>query len=444
MIDAWTWIGTTFNNREIATGLWFTAGLIVCLASKSVRSSLFDLVVIALNSKLVMLFGSFAANTAFVVWIVAFFGMWSSDQSAATVLWVLLSGLAMLGRALGAKEGEGYFRKLFWDTFKITGLFEFVVVAFSFSLLAELVVVPLLFLGGAMLAVAGGKDEYAKVKGLIEGILAIFIMYVLWKSVSQIWAEPTKFFTTQTGRNFLLPAFLMIGSIPIAYFWYCYSYIEQARIQIDLKTFQTDELKTYARKRFFLVFMARPWLLRRATRQFHTLPAKVNTDVDRIIQGIYTQERNAEHPPEVNPIHGWSPYLARYFLTEHDLETNDYHDGGYNDEWWASSSYIDLDEHILPNRAVFYLEGTEEVVKTLKLTGKFADEFDAVTALHKLDQIAIDLIRAALELPEDEPQTIVPDGFEYEVQSDSTTIKKWSQRYPGNKGFEVFITLSKS
>lgn len=178
---------------------------------------------------------------------------------------------------------------------------------------------------------------------------------------------------------------LTIGSIPVLYLLFCYSHIQQARIQIDQKTFQSDELKQYARKRFFLIFPLRPWLLRRATRQFHILPAKTNADVDRIVSTILDYERHEEEPLTVDPSRGWSPFDAREFLKEYGLQTNDYHQG--YDEYWASSPYVDLDTHMLPNKAVFYIEGLEGVVTTLKLTGKLIDDFDSREAIRKLRDI---------------------------------------------------------
>lgn len=121
------------------------------------------------------------------------------------------------------------------------------------------------------------------------------------------------------------------------YVWFCYSHIEPATIQIDMKTFQSGDLKRYAKRRFFLTFMARPWLLRRAVRQFHNLPAETNEDVDKIVREILTYERQVENPSEVDPKIGWSPYLASKFLSELELKTGDYHSDGFDDQWWAIS-----------------------------------------------------------------------------------------------------------
>ena len=370
-----TWLQEAFNNREIAIGLWIILGLLFCLFRANLRSSLRDLASALIARKLLLFFGIVAINVVALCWLLAELGLWSMSQMPSTILWFAMGGCVFAGRALQSKEDDQYFRKLFRGSMKLGGIFEFIVAAYTFSLVTELVLVPILFFLAATLAFAETKPEYAKAKVLLELILATFAIVLVWNSLSSVWSQPDQFFKTDTGRNFVLPILLTVGSIPVFYLLFCYSHIERARIQIDQMTFQSDNLKEYARKRFFLIFPLRPWLLRRATRQFHAIPARTNADVDQIISDILNYERDEEAPPIVDPSKGWSPFVARDFLREKGLRTNDYHKG--HDEYWASSEYVDLDRHILPNKAVFYIKGQEGVVTTLKLTGKFMDDFES-------------------------------------------------------------------
>jgi hypothetical protein len=88
------------------------------------------------------------------------------------------------------------------------------------------------------------------------------------------------------------------------------------------------------------------------------------------------------------------------------LRTNDYHKG--YDEYWASSPYVDLDAHILPNKAVFYIEGLESVVTTLKLTGKFMDDFDSKEAMQKLRELGASLCEKATGHDDIDIDSLIP------------------------------------
>ena len=443
MEQFFNWLTATFNNRELAIGLWVAAGLLFCLTRTDLRKGLWSVLRALSAQKLLIFFGIIAVNVAALCWLLAAIGLWSTAQIPATILWFVIAGCVMGGRALQAQEDDGHFRGLLKGSLRLGGVFEFIVVAQSFGIVTELALVPILFLLGAMLVMSEAKPEHAQVKTLLEFLLAAIVGIFLWNSISSIWGQPEQFFTTDTGRNFIFPILMTIGCIPIFYVLYCYSHIEQTRIQINQKSFQSDDLKQYARKRFFLIFMLRPWLLRRAARQFHILPAKSNCDVDQIVNDILNYERREEKPPEIDPTDGWSPYLARDFLVEHGLGTNDYHKGYA--EYWASANYVDLDDHILPNNATFYIEGEEGVVKTLKLTGKFRDEFDSELGMVKLRAIAHCLCQKAIGNAEVNLDTLLPDADDFKASIDisGATIAVSADRYPSDKGYEVFFEISR-
>ena len=142
MSDVWDWVQATFTNREIATGVWLLVALSFCLFLRDIPNRMWGVIKAALAGKLVILFGTFAVNVTGLCWVMSFLGIWNHDQVAATVLWFFLAGLALTGRTVTANEDQGYFKKIFLDNFRVAGVFEFLVVAYSFSLPVELVLVP--------------------------------------------------------------------------------------------------------------------------------------------------------------------------------------------------------------------------------------------------------------------------------------------------------------
>ena len=148
-----------------------------------------------------------------------------------------------------------------------------------------------------MHAFAGFSDRDRRVKVLLDWLLAIIVAYLLWQSVSAIWDQPESFLTFTNGRNFMLPVILTVLSIPFFYLCYCASCIEQAGLRINFKTYQSDDLKRYARRRFFLRFGYRPRLLSRAVKQFHHLSRdRGRNGVDEIVNEILANERQANTP----------------------------------------------------------------------------------------------------------------------------------------------------
>jgi hypothetical protein len=75
------------------------------------------------------------------------------------------------------------------------------VVAHTFSLPAEHVFVPFMVFLSALHAVASFEEEYRQVKNLLEGLLAIIVALLIWRSISAIWQQPATFLTFANGRT---------------------------------------------------------------------------------------------------------------------------------------------------------------------------------------------------------------------------------------------------
>ncbi len=300
MTEFWPWLTDNFNNREIAGAIWLSLVFVLVLVKQDLRKGIGGVIRALAAPKFMFLFSGFAAFVALLAWLVCSLGLWTNGLITPTIVWYFVGGLPLLFRAFDAKEGTQHFRGYATSVLSGTALLEFLYVAKTFSIPVELVLTPVITFFALLAAVSERDPEHSAVNNLLTGLLAAVALIVFWNSLSQIWAVPGDFFTTETFQAFCLPIYLTIGSIPFFYFLHCYSHIEGARIQIDQKAFQSDDLKAYAKKRFFLTFGLRPWLLRRATRQFHIKPAKVNDDVDAIIREILQHERDVEEPPDVN------------------------------------------------------------------------------------------------------------------------------------------------
>ena len=443
MSDFWSSVTENFNNREIAGSIWLVLVFALVSLKKDVRRGFRGIVDAVLEPRLIMVFASYAVCVAALAWIGSKIGVWTTSQIIPTTVWYFVGGLPLLFRAFDAKEGTQHFRGYAKAVISGIALLEFLYVAKTFSLPAELVLTPIVTIVG-LLAVFSERDpEHASVNSLMNWLLAIVVVIIFWNSVSQIWNEPEKFFTTDTFRAFVLPIYLTIGSIPFFYVLHCYSHIQGARIQIDQKTFQSEELKRYAKKRFFLTFMARPWLLRRATRQFHIMPARENDDVDVIIRDILQYERDEESPPEVSKKQGWSPYAAREFLSSEGLRPSDYHAGYAEEEWWSGVASKELGEAILPGSANYSFSGVKGLVLKLRLKGHFVDQFVTDDALDEFSNIATKLCEEAMPEGADELRQRLADRDDFGVIMDEANVRLANERFPNEKRFELILEIER-
>lgn len=392
MTDWLPWVQETFKNRQIAAGIWLLVAVGACLLSKNLRGCIWDLLKASVQKTLLVLIGSLGMYLAILCGLLLSLGLWATNQLPSTVLWFLFSGIAFSGRAVLTKDDENYFRNLVRDSVKVLVVVEFLIAEYSFSLAWELLLVPVTTLLGLLIVVSQAKTEHASVTRFLQLIFLAVVTLFLWHSITSLWEQPAAFLTTKTGRDFLLPILLTLGSIPFFYLLHCYSHLERAGNQINQKVFQSDDLKRYAKRRFYLVFLFRPGLLRRAVRQFHSLPAETNGDVDQIISDIRAYERQRKDPPRVDEDLGWSPYLACDFLKSEGLQTEAYHPAYRNGDWRAKSADVGLDDRIFPTRVTFSIEGGRDLVTTLGLNAYFNGEADPSVAESRFNDIALTLL----------------------------------------------------
>jgi hypothetical protein len=441
--DVWLIVTENFNTREIAGTIWllviFLFGL---LKAKDMRQSLAHVYRAILAPRLLVVFGYFSGCVALLAWIGNSLGFWSSSQTIPTIVWYFIGGLPLLVKANDAEEGSQHFRGYAKAAVGGTALFGFIYGAKTFSLPVELALTPVVTVIAMLAAFSERDPEHAPVNTLMNWLLAAVVIAIFWNSISQILDAPKEFFTTRTLQAFILPIYFTIGSIPFFYAIHCYSHIGVVRRQIDQKTFQSDELKRYAKKRFILTFLARPWLLQRAKRQLHIRHSKEKSDVDEIIDDILQYEREEENPPEVDEKLGWSPFLAREFLSAEDLRTSDYH-ATYEDEWWSGLSSRELGEALGINTVSYSFVGVKGLVQKLKLEGRFLKEFATEEVLKEFGVIAGKLCEQALNDGDDELRQLLRKLESFKRNHNGTCIRLRRERFPDERGFELILEFER-
>ncbi len=153
------------------------------------------------------------------------------------------------------------------------------------------------------------------------------------------------------------------------------------RVLLTLRRNSSDEdTFQYARRRAMSSFA---WRVRKLHRWAHSTHLQRLTSKDKVdesisaFQSLVAYEAN---PRDVPPEQGWAPHLAKEFMAEYGLKTGHYN-RVYEDEWSASSTYLDLGDGVFPNRVAYYISGDQFAADCLKLrlTVSEPDEADAAT-----------------------------------------------------------------
>jgi hypothetical protein len=160
------------------------------------------------------------------------------------------------------------------------------------------------------------------------------------------------------------------------------------------------------------------------------------------VKAVSAREKN---PPDISVNDGWSPYLAKEYLTNDGLVTRDYN-RTYENEWTCSSNYLEIDSGLLRNNIGYYLSGNKFAVTELKLILNINNPKAAGNAEDKFYDIAFKLIDRALS------DTEIPTALDFlakrkdfNIVVGSIRIQLETQPWQGGipDGYSLKITINR-
>ncbi|WP_226422234.1 hypothetical protein [Vibrio sp. E14] len=434
------------NNREIAIALWLLAiSVYVYFSPKmvEVRSAFSKLLQTFFVSQIVSVLGLMIVYMAIVISVLSELALWNTEQIKNTVFWCFSVGFLSLFEIDKLKKDRIHFKRLVVDNLQLLAVFQFVVGVYTFPLLIEAILVPLLVFIGILLAVAKTDEKYYQVKKVLEYLLFMFGVVLVCYTLYMLVTDFGEFGNEKTAYDFIVPPLLTLCYLPFIYMFLVYTTYEQvfSRLTFSIKKpVYRRVAKIYA----VVLFNFRLTLLERWAHEVARGNLESHSDLIDSIKHIFKVSIAEKNPKKVDKLKGWSPYEAKSFLATQELSTGYYNKISEN-EWWASSQMLELNDGILPDNIAYYVEGSEHIAKTLKLKVNINDVSRVTQACVKLTVVAEVLHESSLSLPLSEhmKSAILSCSSYSEVvgnKSISLTVEHWENHKL--KGLELKFVVS--
>jgi len=423
-----------FNTREVAIAIWLAIVIAWGSTKPSVRGAA-SAVLKTFTQRLILVpLGFMAVYICFIVYGLYEMGLWDVGQLKNTILWSVSVAAVSLFNVNDIAEDPHYFRKAIKDNLKLIAVFEFVVAFYTFSLLAELLIVPLATILVAMQAIAESRKEFELVEKVLGNILALFGVGLVAHALFYIISDFSSFATRENLVDFVLPPVLSLLFTPFLFVIMLYVIYERIFIRLRF-AIDDPELRAFAKQQAIINFRSQTELLNRWSRNLGSMKPKSERQIKDAIREVKVLAERERNPPDVPPDPGWSPYEASAFLSEDGLNPGDYHrmmDG--SDEWYASSPYLEVGEGILPNNIAYYVEGNETTATTLKLVMNVNEPDQAEDAHMYFQEAAQHLYEKALS--EQMPQSILQhlaEGRALSAESNNKRVLITKEDWPTHK-----------
>jgi len=354
-----------FNTKEIAYLFWITLGLCICLLNSSIRHSIYNLLRAAFVKQIVITYLLAVFYTS--LWIVILWhnGRWDTSLLKDTIFWLLLVPSVSIFKIKQISENKHYFKDAIKDNLKLTVALEFIVGLYDFNIWFELLFFPIALIIGIFLGFAEFHKKHEKITALIKNCVLVAGLLMTGYALYQIGSHYQDFLKIVTLNEFLLPLILSLTYLPFIYMLLLYVHYENTFTVIN-RAINSQELLSYTKKEAIIKFNFDTSGLKRWRRMLFLEDIKTKSDIDETIKRIKELQIYEKNPPIIASNLGWSPYEAKEFLTNDGIPTS-YYMNNYDNDWFACSDYIKLDEEILSNNISYYLNGNKLAVTSLKL-----------------------------------------------------------------------------
>ena len=206
-----------FSTRELSLIIWIAIGLLIGLYSKSFRSLLKQLILTFLKSRILPVFLLFSIYTISLIYLFGMFHLWDVTLLKDTIFWFISVALLLFFTINNAKN-TGFFKKAFIETFKLTIVIEYIVNLYTFNLIVELMLFPILLIMFIIPVVTESnpnqKQLGEKIKSLSSFFGLIIFIIIIIKSV----IEFNVLASINNIYSFLLPLIMTMLILPFLYF----------------------------------------------------------------------------------------------------------------------------------------------------------------------------------------------------------------------------------
>ena len=433
------------NSREWALVIWFSVAIFYAAFSPKavdIRKSLVKVVKSFLAPRLMVVYGLVLVYLIAVVFFLNDFGLWESHQLKNTIVWFSSVGVFSLFQINKIKGDRNFFKRAILDNLKLIAVIQFFVGIYTFNLITELILLPVLFFI-TVLAVFSERDtEHVKVNSILNGILSFFGFLLIAYFVYSLFTNFGEVAKEKTTYDFFIPVILTIFYTPFLFFMLLYTVYEVIFVRISY-FIKNKWMRVFFKALAIIVFNYRLKLLDRWASSLAHLETESFRSIFYSMYEVFKLRKAEKATHNVPKSEGWCPYKAKDFLSGENLNTGYYHRSF--EEWFASSEMVEFGDGLFPCNIAYCVEGIKKKAERLKLSININDESLGSIALEKLVKTITVLFEKALG--ENIPDSILNDiekgeqmSINYKGKQLSLIKTYWPEHRLG--GFDIKLKIS--
>ena len=206
-----------FSTREYATGFYIVIFAIYALSNKKAWPSLIALIKAALKTTIVGPFIVFILYAAIITFLFTRLSFWNNLYLKDIITWTLFVGVPVCYNALGKDPKSGYFKEIVIDNIKATALVEYFFGTFTFNIVVELILQPLILFISIIQVYADKSDNSVSVRKFCDAILSIIGITIFVLTIRAAISDYRYLDIQITAVSFLIPLVYSVLFLPVSY-----------------------------------------------------------------------------------------------------------------------------------------------------------------------------------------------------------------------------------
>jgi len=241
-----------FTNREIATIIWITLFIVIFLFNKQIRTSILNIIKRALKIEIILYFYSYLCYLSLIIYSFYYLELWDITYLKENIIWFVFSGLPIGLIVVTNKIERGFWKSLILKNLTLIVFVEFIISSFTFSLIVELLIIPIITLIVLMNTVSKFNEEFKSIEKFTNIILTFFgffiLSYYLYRSITEIHSIGN----VSHLKSFLFPVVFSIISIPYMYIFKLIVEYEQLFMRLRFGKKRSGKLNLLIKLRLLL------------------------------------------------------------------------------------------------------------------------------------------------------------------------------------------------
>lgn len=236
-----------FNNREIATGVWFIILAIWIGQKTGMREAFSELLKAFSHWKLILPIFLMVGYVGLEVLILRQCNLWDISLLKDTIYWFFLTGFVLLAKFMGEKQDVSFFKHTLLQCFAIAVFLQFLLNLYTFPLWGELIFIPAITILAIMTTIAESDPEHEPAKKLFDGIISIIGLILVGYLIRMTWLHYSELSPSNLLLRALLPILLTLLFFPFLYVTKLVADYEMFFIRLQFHISDDDNLLRYTR-----------------------------------------------------------------------------------------------------------------------------------------------------------------------------------------------------